>query len=89
MSIKIVLPSGKAPKACRGTKIYTEDGHEIKGVTGCNIEIMPDGVVMARLSVFVEDVKNLDQIKGQVTIVNPENKEVEAFISDLMNEGKQ
>ena len=70
MSIKIVLPSGKAPKACRGTKIYTEDGHEIKGVTGCNIEIMPDGVVMARLSVFVEDVENLDEIKGQVTIVN-------------------
>jgi hypothetical protein len=89
MSIRIVLPSGKAPKTARGTKIYTEDGHEIKGVTGCNIEIMPHGAITAHLSVFVEDVENLEQIKGQVSIVNPENKEVEAFISDLMNEGNQ
>lgn len=68
MSIKIILPDGKAPKEGHGTRIFTEDGVEIEGVTRCIIDVEPNDVVTAHLVVNVRDVENLEQVAGHVYI---------------------
>lgn len=68
MSIKIVLPGGKTPKAGGGTKIFTEDGTELKGVHRCIIDIAPDDAVTAHLVVAVRDIENFEQVAGHVHI---------------------
>tara|TARA_B100000212_G_scaffold75612_1_gene53512 strand:+ start:219 stop:503 length:285 start_codon:yes stop_codon:yes gene_type:complete len=68
MSIKVILPDGKAPKAGHGTRILTEDGTEIKGVTRCIIDIEPNDVVTAHLVVHVREIENLEQVAGHVYI---------------------
>lgn len=68
MSIKIVLPDGHAPKTGGGTKIFTEEGVEIKGVQRCIIDVAPGDAVTAHLVVTVRDIENLEQIAGSVHI---------------------
>lgn len=68
MSIKIVLPDDSAPKVGHGTKIFTEDGAEIKGVQRCIIDIAPSDVVTAHLVIAVRDIENLEQVAGHVHI---------------------
>ncbi|WP_138436517.1 hypothetical protein [Marinobacter shengliensis] len=84
MSITIVLPSGSSPRTGAGTKIYTEDGHEIKGVTKCTVHITPNGCIAARLDVCVKEVENLEGIEGHVTITNPEDEAVNLFCADVL-----
>jgi hypothetical protein len=88
MTIKIVLPEGKGAKSGRDTRFYTDEGHEINGVTGCNIEILPNGVIQARLDMIVEDVRNLEGIRASVTVVPPRSPQVDAFIKDILGGGK-
>ncbi|MGP9834212.1 hypothetical protein [Marinobacter sp. NSM] len=85
MSIKIVLPDGKAPKAGNGTKIFTEDGTEIKGVERCIIDIASNEAVTAHLIVAVRDIENLEQVAGHVHIsgIYPEECEHEEAVDRI------
>jgi hypothetical protein len=69
MSIRIVLPEGKAPRLSRGTKIYTETGEEIKGVTRISLDLDRDRVMTATIEVIVDDIENFD-VEG-VVVVKP------------------
>lgn len=85
MSVKIVLPDGGGLKLGRGTKVYTEDGAEIKGVHRCIIDVAPDDVVTAHLVVAVREIENLEQIAGNVHIsgIYPEDCEHEEAVDRI------
>jgi len=68
MTIKIVLPEGKGPKSSWGTKVFTESGEEIKGVTRVEIDMLPDCMVSAQITVEVSDLENFEGIEGAYRI---------------------
>lgn len=73
MTVKIVLANGSGPgaKLAQGTRIYTESGHEIKGVHSLKISFPIDGVVIAKMKVSVHDIENLEGLAGEVTLIDP------------------
>ena len=71
MTIKIVLPEGEGPKPCNGTKVYTESGEEIEGVSRIKIEIIGDCMLQAEMTVSVSSIENLNGIEGVVVVDRP------------------
>ena len=68
MTIKIVLPEGKGLKQCQGTRVFTESGHEIEGVSRIKIEIIGDCMLQAEMTVSVSSIENLDGIEGVLIV---------------------
>lgn len=62
MAIKIVLPEGKGIKTGKGTKVFTDSGIEITGISHMTIEITPDEFITAKILVPVESIENLEGI---------------------------
>jgi hypothetical protein len=77
MTIKIVLPKNETclPSTGQGTKIYTDSGEEIQGVVACDIRIRPNEAITAILEVMVSEVENLERLKGEIVIVDPNEDE--------------
>ena len=73
MTVKIVLPgsAGTGPTCAHGTRIYTESGHEIKGVRSLQVDFPIDGVVTAKMEVVVHAIDNLEGLAGEVTLIDP------------------
>ena len=71
MTIKIVLPEGKGLKQCQGTRVFTESGHEIEGVSRIKIEIIGDCMLQAEMTVSVSSIENLNGIEGIVVVDRP------------------
>lgn len=90
MSIKIVLPEGGSPKRGRGTKVFTEDGHEVSGVQRCIIDIQSDCAITAHLTVTVRDIENLEKVAGHLHIagVYPEDESQHEMYIDCINQLK-
>ena len=88
MSVKIVLPNHEEPGPGRGTKIFTESGDEISGVQRCIIDIDPDSMITAHITVMVRDIENLEQIAGHVHIAGifPEDESEHEQIVDRINQ---
>jgi hypothetical protein len=84
MTIKVVLPEGKGPKSSWGTKVFTESGHEIKGVTRINIEMLPDCIVQAQFTVEVSNLENFEGIEGAYRVENFPAKKVCSGIDRIM-----
>ena len=68
MTIKIVLPEGDGIKACQGTRVFTESGHEIEGVNRIKIDIRSDCILEAEMTVSVSSIENLDGIEGVLIV---------------------
>ena len=65
MTIKIVFPKGDGVKLGNGTKVFTDSGHEIRGIT--RIEIQPiemDKPITAHIIVHVSNTENMQGIEG-------------------------
>lgn len=71
MGIKIVLPDGDV-KSGNGTKVYADDGTEIRGIAGMTIRIFPDEIVLAKLEVCVSALENAD---GIVALLSEEDRQ--------------
>lgn len=73
MTVKIVLPEspGRGPSSALGTRVYTESGHEIKGIAGLQIDFPLDGVITAKMEVLVHAIDNLEGLAGEVTLIDP------------------
>ena len=72
MTIKIVLAEGEGAKSGYGTRVYTESGHEICGVTAIDIRIRPDEAVVATLEVLVSEIENLKALGLFIPTEEPE-----------------
>jgi hypothetical protein len=65
MTIRIVLPDGDGVKIPNGTKVYTDSGHQIKGITRIEIEpLIMDTAITAKITVLVSEIENLQGIEG-------------------------
>jgi len=62
MTIKIVLPQGDGVRSCHGTKVYTHEGAEIDNVLGISINLAPNELITATLTIAVSDVVGLDGV---------------------------
>lgn len=63
MSIRIELPNqGESIKSVYGTKVFTECGTEIKNVTRIEINIEPNDILCAVITVPICEVLGLDGI---------------------------
>ena len=62
--IKIVLPEGEGPKVSNKVKIYTESGEQIHGVSRIEIDIKPNEIVEAKLTVYVADLENFNGVEA-------------------------
>lgn len=62
MAIRIVFPEGKGPKSSMGTKVYTDDGHEIKGVMSIDIHAAVNCAIEATIKVHASEIENADCI---------------------------
>lgn len=74
MGIKIVFPKSEnkaVPMLSNGTKIYTDDGHEINGVTDLKIHASVNSVVKCVIEVHASEIENLEGVEGLV-IQKPE-----------------
>ena len=71
MTIKIVLPEGDGPKATNGIKVFTDSGHEIKNITRIQMDIKPDSIIEATITVAVGEIENLHGIEG-IVIAEPD-----------------
>jgi len=60
--ISIVLPEGKGIKTGDGTKVFTEEGAEITGITHMEISISPKEIITCTMSVCVDRIKNIEGI---------------------------
>jgi hypothetical protein len=60
--INIVLPEGKGIKTGDGTRVFTADGAEITGITHIEISISPSEIITCKLSVYVDQIKNVEGI---------------------------
>ena len=80
MTIKIVLPEGDGPKSGHGTKVFTDCGTEIKDISQIKIEILPDCILQAQITVGLSGIENLSGIEG-VFIVDqmPSKKPISLF----------
>lgn len=74
MTIKIVLPDapGVGGKSPRGTRVFTESGKEITGITGLQINFPLDGLITARMEVLVDQIENLEGLVGEVLVIDPD-----------------
>lgn len=64
MTIKIVLPEGDGVKTGWGTKVFTESGEEIKGITKISISpIELNSIIEATLTVEVSNIENLEGVQ--------------------------
>lgn len=68
MTIKIVLPEHEGVKAGHGTRVFTSCGSEIENITRIEVDILPDSIVEATLTVAVESVENFEGIEGVVVL---------------------
>lgn len=66
MSVRIVLPDGKGPKAAMGTKVYTDSGMEIERVSRIQIDILPDSILEATITVPISEIENLEGLEGVI-----------------------
>ena len=64
MTVKIVLPESEEGQATPviGTKIYAENGQEVKGVLGLDIHTEIGGNVTATIDVLIEDISGMDNV---------------------------
>lgn len=60
MTVKIVLPSGSGPKVCSGTKVFTDTGQEITDISRIEMDLRPDCIIEAKISVNVLAVDNFE-----------------------------
>ena len=44
------------------TKVFSEDGVEIKDITSINISIQPDEIISATIDVSINKIENMDNI---------------------------
>ena len=72
MSIKIVLPEGEGIKSGNGTRVYTDDGHEINGITSITVRILRDEIIDATITVHASEIENLEGLEGIVIAVPDE-----------------
>lgn len=72
--IKIVLPTGAGPKTSSGVKVYTESGEEIKHISRIEIDMQPDSVLEAKLTICVADIENLEGLLPQISLDQPEDE---------------
>ena len=84
MTIKIVLPEGKGPKSSWGTKVFTESGSKIEGITRIKIEMLPDCMVSAEITVEVSDLENFEGIEGAYMVDQWPTKKVCGGIERIM-----
>ena len=64
MTIKIVLPKSDGKKSSNGTQVFTECGIEIKDVSRIKIDILPNCMIEAEITISVESIENLNGIEG-------------------------
>ena len=85
MTIKVVLPEGDGLKQGRGTKVFTESGHEIENVTGMTVRIMPDELIEAQMTVYVSNIENFEGIEGAYMVDQFPPKMVSHAFENIMN----
>ena len=68
MTIKIVLPEGEGKRPCQGTRVYTESGEEIKDVVQIKMNMLPDSMIEAEVTVPVSSIENLGSIEGVLIV---------------------
>lgn len=70
MSIKIVLPGHKGkPRTAMGTRVYTDDGQEIKGVKEIKINFPHNDYLTADITVDVSTIENLEFLHENVNVL--------------------
>ena len=84
MTIRVVFPEGDGIKQGRGTKVFTESGHEIEDVTGMTVRIMPDELIEAQMTVYVSNLENFEGIEGAYRVENFPAKKVCRGIDRIM-----
>jgi hypothetical protein len=84
MTIRVVFPEGDGIKQGRGTKVFTESGHEIEDVTGMTVRIMPDELIEAQMTVYVSNLENFEGIEGAYRVENFPAKKVCSGIDRIM-----
>ena len=84
MTIRVVFPEGDAIKQGRGTKVFTESGHEIEDVTGMTVRIMPDELIEAQMTVYVNSIENFEGIEGAYRVENLPAKKVCGGLDKIM-----
>jgi hypothetical protein len=62
MTIKIVLPEGGEARSSMGTRVFTSDGSEIKGVTRIQLDLRAGDYIEATITVAVGEVFGLDGV---------------------------
>lgn len=62
MTISITLPEGNGFKTGTGTKVHTEDGTEITGISRMTIDVGMDSLITATIEVCVSEIKNAEGI---------------------------
>lgn len=72
MPISITLPEGNGFKTGTGTKVHTEGGTEITGISRMTIEVGMDSLITATIEVCVSEIKNAD---GIFALLPPEEVE--------------
>jgi len=84
MTIKIVLPEGEGIKQGQGTKVFTQSGREIEDVTGMTVRIMPDELIEAQMTVYVNSIENFEGIEGAYRVENLPAKKVCGGLDKIM-----
>ena len=84
MTIRVVFPEGDGIKQGRGTKVFTESGHEIEDVTDMTVRIMPDELIEAQMTVYVSNIENFEGIEGAYRVENFPAKKVCSGIDRIM-----
>jgi hypothetical protein len=68
MGIKIVLPKGHGERTGMGTKVFTDEGVEIAGISNIQISLNPNEMMTAVVTVNVSTIENLNGINGIVIV---------------------
>ncbi len=63
--MKIEIIGDNFPKSGHGTKVYTESGEEIRGVTDARLNFEVDGLVTATITVIVTDISVIKDAGGK------------------------
>lgn len=66
MTIKIVLPEGEGVKMGYGTKVYTDQGHEINDIVDIKINIKANDIINAVITVPISLIENFEGVDGLV-----------------------
>lgn len=62
MTISIVLPKPGGLRTGHGTRVFNEDGVEIKEVTRIDMVIESDCIVTAKIDVAINTIEDMDNI---------------------------